>query len=128
MTKEGIINYVMNTPDNTNPAVLRSLLDQMENGGFNGMFVVHVDIFGILDKTWQEIHDKLTEGYYVSIISKSIGNSFVQKQVVSTNVIEGDNENIPYYRLNAIYFSGNLVSNEEFFGTSPDSYPEALAN
>lgn len=31
-TKEEIFNYVMNTPGNTNPAVLKSLLDGMEGG------------------------------------------------------------------------------------------------
>ena len=33
MTKEDIITYVMNTPYNSNPAVLRAMLDQVESGG-----------------------------------------------------------------------------------------------
>ena len=32
MTKEEIINYVMNTPENTNPAVLKSMLEEIESG------------------------------------------------------------------------------------------------
>ena len=33
MEKQQIIDYVMHNPDNTNPAVLRDLLDQLDTGG-----------------------------------------------------------------------------------------------
>lgn len=36
MTKEEIINYVMNTPENTNPAVLKSMLEEIESGSGTG--------------------------------------------------------------------------------------------
>lgn len=51
-----IFNYVMNSPENTNPAVLRGMLNSIEGGG-GGALVVHVDRNGTLDKTWREIRD-----------------------------------------------------------------------
>ena len=35
MTPEEIITYVNNTPENTNPNVLRSMLGQLQTGGYN---------------------------------------------------------------------------------------------
>lgn len=55
---EEIINNIMQTPDNTNPNVLRSQLQGMLSGSTGGVLVVHIDRFNhTLDKTWQEIHD-----------------------------------------------------------------------
>lgn len=36
MDKEDIINYVMETPENSNPAVLRGMLDSYSGGGGSG--------------------------------------------------------------------------------------------
>jgi len=36
-TKDEIFDYVMNSPEDTNPAVLRSLLNGIEEGGSGGM-------------------------------------------------------------------------------------------
>lgn len=33
MTKEEIVKYVMQSPENTNPAVLEGMLNQLDNGG-----------------------------------------------------------------------------------------------
>lgn len=33
MTKDEIIDYVLNSPENTNPNVLKGMLDQLDNGG-----------------------------------------------------------------------------------------------
>lgn len=35
-TKNEIFNYVMKTPENTNPAILKSLLDELNEGGGGG--------------------------------------------------------------------------------------------
>ena len=56
-----IFNYVMNSPENTNPAVLRSMLNSIEEGGGGGVLVVTLGV-NALDKTWQEIHDAMLIG------------------------------------------------------------------
>ena len=49
-----IFDYVMNSPEDTNPAVLRGMLNSIEGGG-GGVLVVH-SVYGkqdtSLDKTW----------------------------------------------------------------------------
>ena len=59
-----VINYVMDTPGNTNPNVLRGMLEKSSNGSSGGGLVVHADIdetgkdpIYTLDKTGQEILD-----------------------------------------------------------------------
>ena len=57
MDKEKIISYVMETPGNTNPNVLRSLLDGEAS---NNKFIVTItpteqDFSGTMDKTSEEI-------------------------------------------------------------------------
>lgn len=51
-TKDEIFEYVMNTPGNTNPGVLRSLLDGVESGG---AFVVTLNAANAADKSFAEI-------------------------------------------------------------------------
>lgn len=40
-TKDDVFNYVMNSPEDTNPAVLRSLLNGIEEGGTEEPFYIH---------------------------------------------------------------------------------------
>ena len=65
MIKKEILDYVMNTPGNTNYSVLKSLLDR-EGGGASSVLVCNVvkGDYGYrsLDKTWQEIVDALLTG------------------------------------------------------------------
>lgn len=52
-----VFNYVMESPDNTNPNVLRSMLNSLEGGGSGGgAFIVQLDMSTwTLDKTFKEI-------------------------------------------------------------------------
>lgn len=60
-----IINYIMETPGNTNPNVLRGMLENSSSGSSGSGLVVHADIdetdpentIYTLDKTGQEILD-----------------------------------------------------------------------
>lgn len=61
MSKQRIIDYVMNTPGNTNPNVLNSLLDEeMSGSGGGDVVVAHItresgqDVF-VCDMTQEEI-------------------------------------------------------------------------
>lgn len=65
-----IFNYVMDTPDNTNPNVLRSMLNNLEEGGSGGgVLVVTCTRTGspvpssiTADKTCKEIFDAYAAG------------------------------------------------------------------
>lgn len=62
MTKEEILDYVMNTPDNTNRAVLSDMLDEFSSGSGGGNPTLVVEVTSknnvwTCEKTWQEIFD-----------------------------------------------------------------------
>jgi len=66
MDKETILNYVMNTPENTNRVVLSDMLDEFSNSGGNGSsistLIVHIEEeSGVIamDKTAGEIIDAM---------------------------------------------------------------------
>ena len=40
MSKEDVFNYLMNSPENTNPAVLKSLLNDVGGGGSSEVFAI----------------------------------------------------------------------------------------
>lgn len=68
MTTDEIVKYVFSTPENTNPNVLKSMLQQInsENGNQlnNNTQVIelHIDENKTLDMTWQEINDAWYNG------------------------------------------------------------------
>lgn len=67
MDKEDVVNYVMTTPNNTNPAILRQMLDQI-SGGSNGSGVFRFcsdSDSRQLNHTWQEIYDAIKAGMLV---------------------------------------------------------------
>ena len=92
MTKQNIIDYVMNTPHNTNKAVLSSMLNQLaESGG--GIFVVTTSKpdgqqAHVLDKTWEEMFTAANNGMLViireyaslddDVVDKGIYYSFIE--------------------------------------------------
>lgn len=67
MTKEEIIQYILNSPENTNSNVLRGMLDELDSGG--GKSVTYIeDINGILDHTYAEILELIENKEIVAII------------------------------------------------------------
>lgn len=53
MTKDKIINYIMNTPENTNKYVLDSMLDELSNSNGGGGNPNYVEtITGTLANPW----------------------------------------------------------------------------
>lgn len=63
MDKEEIINYVMETPGNTNPNVLRSLLDsEPEDNKFIVTLTLTSETGGTMDKSNKEIAEAFNEG------------------------------------------------------------------
>lgn len=71
MTKQEIIDYVMNSPANSNRAVLKGMLDSVAeaSGGRLRVNIASSDqTEGTItyDKTWQEVHDALESGMDVT--------------------------------------------------------------
>ena len=68
MNNEDIVKYCTTSPENINPAVLRSMLDSIEGGGGDEYGEpLLVDMYWdnengkfISRKTWQEIYDEIT--------------------------------------------------------------------
>ena len=85
---EELINNIMNTPENTNPNVLRGQLETIGNNSNGGIFVVE-DNDGTLNKTFQEIYDAVDNDQFVVIKST-----------------QPNEENIPTYELSYVTFAG----------------------
>jgi len=65
MDKEQIIDYVMNSPANTNRAVLEGMLDEIGGGGTSEPLIVNFSVqngYEVLDKTWTEIDEAIMSG------------------------------------------------------------------
>ena len=52
MTKEEIIDYVINTPENTNKYVLSSMLDELNSGESSGNPNYMENIEGTIENPW----------------------------------------------------------------------------
>ena len=78
MTKQQIIDYIMDSPENTNPAILNQMIDEVSGGGSGdiNIFMINESFEPIegtingtytLDKTWQEIND-----VYMGVVPNTI--------------------------------------------------------
>ena len=70
MSKEQVMDYVMNSPANTNPNVLSGMLDSVAQSGGTSQFVVHgtpnaADLTVTTDKTYEEISAAYDSGALV---------------------------------------------------------------
>lgn len=62
MSKKDVINYVMNTPGNTNPAVLETLLNENDSNKFLITLTLTSESGGIMDKSNKEIAEAYNAG------------------------------------------------------------------
>ena len=86
MDKNDILDYVTETPGNTNRAVLGSMLDSFTGGGGTNTLVVGVDPETYtLDKTWNEINNAFPN-VYVSITTEDV----IAKAPISVSASEGE--------------------------------------
>jgi hypothetical protein len=81
MNKEKVINYVMNTPGNTNPSVLSTLLDENSSGGDSSP-LGSVIIFNTTDKNISiagvvKTDDGVIQSRSVTVESKERGEVFM---------------------------------------------------
>lgn len=88
-TKEKIFEYVTNSPENTNPAVLRSLLNSLDGGGgSNAPFVVTITATResvTADKTYAEIAAALEDNQRILLnwINSNSGYAFTSANNIS---------------------------------------------
>ena len=80
MGKEEILDYVRNTPGNTNPSVLKGMLRDVAGESGGGVLMIEAefneDIGAVeLTATWQEICDAVNSGKLVAVHSYSIDSS-----------------------------------------------------
>ena len=75
MDKNTILNYVTETPGNTNRAVLGSMLDSISNDGSTPLIVnININSEGyVLDKTFGEIRTAYEAGRVVKLVSLEEG-------------------------------------------------------
>lgn len=118
MEKQDIINYVLNTPENTNPAVLKGMLEQLESGGGGGES----------DFTTAEVTFVLPEGTeevdsfaFIQTVDEGEGEPasvFVGIAPITTNA----KRNVPLYKgLTAIMLSGFADSGYTIGSVSGDA-------
>ena len=116
-TTNEIIKYIMNTPENTNPGILRELLNE-HGGGGSDMLIVNVvqdddTSEPRLDRTWQEIHD-------------AIGRVVIHDEFSDEGVVKlYSTINIKYSPANNAYGVSFGASSDYVImvTSSPDGYP-----
>ena len=109
-TKDDVFNYVMNSPEDTNPAVLRSLLNGIEEGGSGGDdFIITYTITnydeslgydGTLDKTCDEIKAAYTTGK--NVILRAVEDDYYMVDLKPTGDVYTHGE------LNTICFTSHI--------------------
>jgi hypothetical protein len=83
-------------------------------GAGGGVLVVHYDENGVLDKTWQEIHDAVVAGQFIVIQSENDDGIF-------WNYISSVESSSDYYSV-FVFWPGPL-STSELSTDSPTGYP-----
>lgn len=120
MDKENIVSYVMNSPQNSNPAILRSLLNQLDGNNSGGLLVtVTFDSPSgaeVADKTYGEIFDVISNGGSVVIKHKM-------------NAQSGEMKYSPIALFRTFEYGGEIsyrmkVENANFEGGSANDYPK----
>lgn len=91
-TKEEIFEYVTETPENTNPAVLRSMLNELSGGGSGGagLFVVNIQYN---DSTGEYEVDKTLEEIKAAYLrNDAIVGVYAGQTVFAAPYLEGEGE------------------------------------
>lgn len=120
-----IINYVMNTPGNTNPNILRGMLDEISSSrGGGDVLILHEDPnTHNLDRTAAEIYEASAQMPVIIIYSPSNGpmgvsavvngllanaaHYTIEESTEPIEVIEGEETEIPEY---AFSVGGNYAT------------------
>ena len=129
MDKDTILDYVTETPGNTNRAVLGSMLDSIGGGGESGENKVLICFESVnlddvetytLDKTFREIYEHLNNGG-IAIISSIYESSSLPVNTIVNHLIYsvGTNSEGTSFFVRA----NKDNSNEPYSASSMDDYP-----
>lgn len=115
-TKEEILNYVDNTPENSNRNVLSGMLDNY--GGSGGSLIVTMNNRA-LNKTWQEINDAFLSGVPVLVATSSGDEEAGESTTVHTLVTSVGAEVYPGENIFSVK-AGQMT----FASSSASDYPQ----
>lgn len=109
MEVEDILNYVMDTPGNTNPNILKPMLSQLKGGSDGDILFITSHYEGreylVLDATWQEIHDAALCVITLSDMKKLVCGTSIDDGIYLVKVASFDS-NVPYEFYQAIVPDG----------------------
>lgn len=75
MGKQQIIDYVMNTPQNTNPAILSQLIDENAGGGgFTELTAIQIPTTHVVPQSLADKVDTMSEIHYDIYLGKNDGS------------------------------------------------------
>ena len=122
MDKNDVIEYVMNTPHNTNRAVLNSMLNQLAEGGGGGgsapvINVVNDGDYPRLDKTFSELKELIDGRIIMLLVSPQNDGANGYRVVTDVSWEITEDQDRTNYR---IYLGGN-----SWDCSSVDDYPKA---
>lgn len=122
MDREDIINYVMDSPDNTNPAVLRDMLNQLSSGGDGGLIIPtsYENNTFTLNKTFKEINNVISTGGNAVINYIDDYGVINNYTVIGTTADESSIE-YPAYSVYAVNINGG--GQHAFVTDNQASYP-----
>ena len=103
-SKDDVFNYVMNSPEDTNPAVLRSLLNGIEEGGSGG--VEYFDITYTCEEGGEQSIDKTP----TQILSAYNSGKVVRLIIPAGNQVNTD---VVYYTLKMNLCGLSMYDNDE---------------
>ena len=128
MDKETILNYVTETPGNTNRAVLGSMLDSMgRDGAVQSQIIVkllaQVDNFGFsTDKSFSEVVECINNGIYNIILVPGVyniaGGKVFMLSVINQDYATGDINHLVFSSIDALGSKVNVSSLEWFHSNS----------
>lgn len=116
MTKEEILDYVVNSPENTNRRVLNDMIDElMSSSGGGGGLIISAQESGVtvtLEKTWAEINAAFSAAQACVVLWPNSGYSY--------SVVGCGHYNSTY---TVIVWNG--MAPVQMQASSPDEYPSA---
>lgn len=134
MGNKEILDYVMNSPGNTNPSVLKGLLGNTADGGSSGgVFMVEEEYDETtntvtLKATWQEIYDAFNSG-------KLVATYYTEKdELRPSNILNNIRFVVCIDRVNegcsvvVFGFSDGSVISDTFACSAPDERPHTGDN
>lgn len=119
MSKQRIIDYVMNTPGNTNPNVLDTILDEEMNNRFIVKLTPTSETGGTMDKSNVEILEAYTQGKQI-MFDITVGSAACRVQ--ATIAASFDGVQYPSFNAYGIDTSGTTIINLYVDPSDEESY------